>query len=54
MSFESPGCGGEQGVDLAEPSGERAPPVRPEVELQLPIQKWEVVLFSAAIKCAMY
>lgn len=34
--------------------GERAPPLSSEVELQLPPQHREVVLFSAAIKCAMY
>lgn len=39
---------------MVEPICQRAPPVRLEVELQLPVQKWEVVLFSAAIKCAMY
>lgn len=47
--FESIGCGGEWGVVC-----QRAPPSCPEVKLQLPIQTREVVLFSAAIKCAMY
>lgn len=32
----------------------RVPPFYPEVELHLPFQTREVVLFSAAIKCAMY
>lgn len=32
----------------------RAPPFSPEVELHLPFQTREIVLFSAAIKCAMY
>lgn len=39
---------------LMESICERVSPFCPEVELQLPIQTREVVLFSAAIKCAMY